>query len=83
MVGSPLYSSISIRLQSGKVFRVEAVNNSSENVYIQSATLNGNPLDIPVITWEQIQAGGTLRFVMGPQTSKWGSSWRPALIQPD
>jgi rsbT co-antagonist protein RsbR len=44
---------------------IEASHNSAENVYIQSATLNGKPLDIPVITWEQIQAGGTLHFVMG------------------
>jgi predicted alpha-1,2-mannosidase len=83
MIGSPLYTSISIRLESGKQFRVEAANNSAENVYIQSATLNGAPLDIPVITWEQIQAGGTLRFVMGPHPSKWGSTWRPELIHAD
>jgi predicted alpha-1,2-mannosidase len=80
MIGSPRYAEVSLALANGKTFRVEASNNSANNVYIQSATLNGNTLDIPVITWEQIQGGGVLRFVMGPKPSKWGSNWRPALI---
>jgi predicted alpha-1,2-mannosidase len=80
MIGSPLYRSISLKLANGKTFRVEAENNSEINMYIQSATLDNEPLDIPVITWEQIQSGATLHFVMGPQPSMWGSKWRPALI---
>jgi putative alpha-1,2-mannosidase len=78
-----MYEQISLRLANGKTFRVEASNNSAENIYIQSATLDGKPLHIPVITWEQIQAGGTLRFVMGQKPSEWGSKWRAALIPRD
>lgn len=80
MVGSPMYAGMSIRLSNGKTFRVEAENNSATNLYIQSATLNGAPLSIPVITWEQIQSGATLHFVMGPHPSRWGSAWRPAPV---
>lgn len=80
MIGSPMYPQITLTLANGKSFRVEASNNSAHNVYIQSATLNGKPLDIPVITWEQIQNGGTLHFLMGSKPSKWGSQWRPPLI---
>jgi predicted alpha-1,2-mannosidase len=80
MIGSPMYGDISLTLGNGKTFRVEASNNSAENVYIQSATLNGKTLDIPVITWEQIQTGGVLHFVMGPKPSNWGSKWRPSPI---
>jgi predicted alpha-1,2-mannosidase len=80
MIGSPMYPQISLTLANGKTFRVQAANNTAENVYIQSATLNGKPLDIPVITWEQIQAGGTLHFDMGPKPSRWGSQWRPSQI---
>jgi putative alpha-1,2-mannosidase len=80
MIGSPMYQQISLSLANGKTFRVEASNNSAVNVYIQSAALNGKPLEIPVITWEQIQAGGILHFVMGQKPSEWGSKWRPALI---
>jgi predicted alpha-1,2-mannosidase len=80
MIGSPMYEQMSLTLANGKTFRVEASNNSAENVYIQSATLNGKPLDIPVITWEQIQEGGILHFVMSQKRSEWGSKWRPSLI---
>ena len=80
MIGSPLYSKISLKLANGKTFTVEAENNSSKNIYVQSVTLAGKPLNVPVITWEQIQAGMTLHFVMGPTPSKWASEWRPAPI---
>jgi predicted alpha-1,2-mannosidase len=80
MIGSPMYREMSLTLANGKTFRVEANNNSHENIYIQSASLNGKPLDAPVITWEQIQAGGVLHFVMGPNPSEWGSKWRPEVI---
>jgi putative alpha-1,2-mannosidase len=83
MIGSPMYEEMSLRLANGKTFSVQASNNSEENVYVQSATLNGKPLDIPIITWEQIQAGGTLHFVMGQKQSEWGNTWRPALISTD
>ena len=78
MIGSPLYQRMSLRLANGKTFRVEAENNSLKNVYIQSATLDGKPLTKPVITWEQLQAGSTLHFVMGAEPSHWASTWRPA-----
>ncbi len=80
MIGSPMYSRMSIRLQSGKTFRVIAENVSDRNLYVQSATLDGKPLNDPLITWEQIQSGATLRFGMGPKPSRWGSDWQPALI---
>lgn len=80
MIGSPLYSRIALRLNNGKIFSIEAENNSESNVYIQSATLDGKPLNSPVITWEQIQSGATLHFKMGPKPSHWGSEWRPMPI---
>lgn len=82
MIGSPLYGRISLRLANGKVFRIEAVNNSSTNVYIQSASLDGHPLDAPIITWEQIQSGATLHLRMGPKPSQWASNWRPPPLLP-
>ena len=48
-------------------------NNSPKNVYIQSATLNGNNLTQSFITHQQLVSGGTLNFVMGPQPNlNWG-----------
>ncbi|WP_263356987.1 GH92 family glycosyl hydrolase [Acidicapsa ligni] len=80
MIGSPLFSKMSLRLANGKRLNVVAENNSPTNVYIQSATLNGKPLDIPVIRYEQIMTGPTLKLVMGPSPSKWASDWKPLSI---
>jgi predicted alpha-1,2-mannosidase len=80
MIGSPLYRGIALKLENGRTFRIEARNNSEKNVYIQSATLNGRPLDIPVVTWDQIQSGATLVFQMGPNPSQWADGWRPAPV---
>lgn len=80
MIGSPMYRTMSLKLANGKTFTVDADNNSAENIYIQSATIDGKPLTIPVITWEQIQSGAHLRFEMGPRPSQWGSEWRPTMI---
>jgi hypothetical protein len=37
-----------------------------------------SPVDwvIPVVTCQQIEAGGLLEFEMGPTPSSWGSAWR-------
>jgi predicted alpha-1,2-mannosidase len=80
MIGSPMYRRMSIRLGNGRTFRVDAENVSARNLYIQSATLDAKPLNDPLITWEQIQSGATLRFRMGPDPSRWGSNWEPTPI---
>ncbi len=73
-IGSPLFGKASIKLGNGKTFVVEAVNNSSENKYIQSATLNGKPLNKTWISQQDINNGGTLVFQMGAEPNKkWGS----------
>lgn len=78
-IGSPVVSKAVIRLDRqqyhGRTFTVEAANNSADNVYIQSATLNGKPLERPWITRDEFISGGTLRFVMGPKPNPdWGSA---------
>jgi len=83
MIGSPMYPQISLTLANQKTLRIEADGNSAKNIYIQSATLNGKELNIPIITWEQIQAGGVLHFVMGSKPSQWASAWRPSSIAID
>jgi predicted alpha-1,2-mannosidase len=77
MLGSPLFTKMTLRLANGNRFTVSAENNSAKNVYIQSATLNGNPLKIPVIRYDDIVAGATLKLVMGPEPSSWASDWTP------
>ena len=77
MIGSPMFAKMSLRLANGKTFSVTAENNSAENVYIQSATLDGHPLTAPFIRWEDIMSGASLKVVMGPSPSRWAADWNP------
>ena len=64
-IGRPLFEKAKINLPNGKTFTIIAENVSAENMYIQSATLNGKPLNRTFITDEELKAGGELKFVMG------------------
>ena len=65
-IGSPLFDSAVIDLGNGRKFTILADNNSAENIYVKSATLNGRKLSTPFITYDDIVAGGTLRLSMTP-----------------
>ncbi len=78
-IGSPSLSEATMNLKSdrygSRTFKVIAKNNSAKNIYIQSATLNGKPLDRAWLRNEEITGGGTLRLVMGPKPNiNWGSA---------
>ena len=47
-----------------------AEGNSPENIYIQSATLNGRELTTNYITYTDIVDGGVLHLVMGSTPNK-------------
>ena len=59
-------------LEDGKKFIIEAKNNSKENVYIQSATLNGKNYSHNWLRHSDITNGGVLKLVMGntPSTQR-------------
>jgi predicted alpha-1,2-mannosidase len=71
-VGSPLFSEITFQLGEGKTLVIKAKNADSENKYIQSAKLNGRPLDVPWFDHADIKDGGVLELKMGSQPSDWG-----------
>jgi putative alpha-1,2-mannosidase len=68
--GSPIIDEATIAVAGGKSFTIVVQNNSSENIYIQSAELNGRPYSKSYITHPDIVAGGELTFVMGPEPNK-------------
>jgi putative alpha-1,2-mannosidase len=70
VIGSPVFRRATVTLENGRRFVIEADGNSPSNVYIQSATLNGRSLDKNYITYDDIAAGGTLHFQMGPEPNK-------------
>ncbi len=73
-IGSPLFQTVILTMPNGKTLTIEAKNNSAENVYIQSVSLNGTPHAKTWLTHDALSQGGRLTFAMGPKPNKaWGS----------
>ena len=76
-----MFDKVTMSLPNGKTFQVIANNNKPENVYIQSATLNGKPYTKSWIHHDDIMNGGNITFEMGPEPNKeWGC--KPEDIHP-
>lgn len=72
IIGSPLFEKVTINLESGKSFMVEAKNQSAENKYIKSVKLNGENYEFSFINHKDIINGGNLVFEMTNTPSNWG-----------
>jgi len=73
IIGAPLFNKATMYLENGKTFTVVAENNSSENLYVSSVTLNGKPHNKSFINHDAIMNGGTMVFTMTNQPSAWGT----------
>ena len=73
--GSPLFdkAAVSVCYTSTGPFQfyITAKDNSAENKYIQSVTLNGKPYNKGYIAYKDIIGGGKLEFQMGPEPAIW------------
>jgi predicted alpha-1,2-mannosidase len=76
-IASPLFERSAIDLGSGRRFIIEAPEASAENVYVQSATLNGRPLNRAWLKHAEVASGGRLVLRMGPKPPAWGHNERP------
>lgn len=76
VIGSPLVNRAVIRNPAtGTKFTIIAENNSAENIYIQSTSLNGKELTQSWLTHTEIAAEGELVFRMGSTPNKeWASA---------
>ena len=76
VIGSPLVKRARIHNPAtGATFAIVAENNSPENLFIQSAELNGRELTRSWFTHADIVAGGELHFRMGSKPNKeWASA---------
>jgi len=73
-IGSPIFDRITIHLDNGRDFVIEARNNSKDNMYVQRAELNGEPFDRTYLEHGEITDGGMLVFEMGGEpNTDWGS----------
>jgi predicted alpha-1,2-mannosidase len=84
-IGSPIFDKITIKLNKdyylGDAFIIETKNNSSDNRYIQSATLDGKPWNKSWFYHEDLVDGGNLILQMGNKANEdWGSD--PSSLPP-
>lgn len=77
LIGSPIFEEATLYLEpnyyDGKSFTVEAQGVSADNLYVQSAALDGTPLAHPFIRHADVVKGGRLVLQMGSTPSAWGS----------
>ncbi|KAJ7763671.1 alpha-1,2-mannosidase, putative subfamily [Mycena maculata] len=75
LISRPYFPKITIRNEvNGAVATIIASGLSAENIYVQSATLNGHTYTKNWITHELFTNGGTLSLVMGSsKSSTWGT----------
>lgn len=60
----PLFDKVTLRLADGKTLLVETINNSDNNKYIESVTVNGKEIAEPFFSHSDISDGGKLVFKM-------------------
>jgi predicted alpha-1,2-mannosidase len=75
VLGSPMFTKVTIHLENGKKFVISAPKNSVVNTFVNSATLNGQAFNKTFLTNDQIKNGGELTLEMSDfSDGKFGKS---------
>lgn len=79
-LGTPLFDRVTIQMDSGKAFIIEAPGQSKTNFYVRKALLNGAETPSLKLQHSDITAGGQLIFEMSgtppkPRQSNYSISW--------
>jgi len=69
-IGSPMFKKITLNLENGKKFVIDAPANDKDHVYIQSATLNGSTFNKNFLTHTELTNGGVLKLEMSDKPNK-------------
>ncbi len=79
-IGSPLFKKATISLENGKKFVIQANENSSKNMFIQSASLNGTEISSSFFSHDELMNGGTLQLNMASRPNElWGTEVKRSL----
>lgn len=70
VMGSPVFEKATISLENGKKFIINAKGNSKDNVYIESAELNGEPYTKNFLRYGDIEKGGEFQLKMNEKPNK-------------
>ncbi|MEH1164354.1 GH92 family glycosyl hydrolase [Micromonospora sp. CPCC 205539] len=71
-IGSPQFTKMTVHRRSGDIV-VNAPNNSTKNVYVQSVKVNGKKQNSVSVDVAALAKGGTIDFQMGSRPSSWGT----------
>ncbi|MBW8687190.1 GH92 family glycosyl hydrolase [Chitinophaga rhizophila] len=79
-LGSPLFEKATVTLGNGRKLHIITKNNSKENVYVQAANFNGQPLQHAWLYRDELMKGGTLTLEMGSSPNEqWGQEPPPSI----
>jgi putative alpha-1,2-mannosidase len=67
VLGAPLFKKVTVKLQNGKQVTLNAPDNSADNKYIQSMTVNGAEYSKNWLSFSDLMNGATIDFKMGDQ----------------
>src|SRR5690606_4288095 len=70
VLGAPLFKKVTLTLENGKKVVIEADNNSADNRYVESLSINGKMSTKNWISHEVLQNGATLQFKMTDKPNK-------------
>ena len=73
VIGSPLFTSVTIQLAGGHTLQINTPAASDGNPYVQSLNINGNATTRLWLPWSSVQHGATLHFTLGSSATNWGS----------
>jgi predicted alpha-1,2-mannosidase len=69
-LGAPLSKKLTINLEDGKKVIINAPNNSDNNIYVKSMTVNGKPYDFNWLSHKMLMQGAIINFDMSAQRNK-------------
>ena len=69
-LGSPLVKEAIITFPNGETTKIIARNQSTENIYVSSVTIDGTTLQNNTLTHEDLVSGGEIIFEMAPTSPK-------------
>lgn len=70
VLGSPLFKKATIKMHAGYDFVIDAPNNSKENIYINSAFIQGRDINPLYLDVDFFRAGGKLELKMSDKPNK-------------
>lgn len=69
-LGSPSVKEAKVRLENGNTLTIKARDQSTENVYVKSLSLNGKPIEKLLLPHSDLMNGGELLFEMSDKTNE-------------